>query len=214
MEAHIAEVHHELQALFETVCKPDSAIRVPHPSEQQRGDINVPSCEPLQRAGLSDYYGNINMVLTEAWQWKILPAVLEQRAVHWWWRPRSDLITVHAPDQLRLAGAIFVQQLLADGAPTPAALMIGIHRMPAHKLLGRLPGTARPALIVTDALVERVKQWSRRYHIKQLFVCPYQELGPRLQQLGFTSVADPSLSFGAHPLRDLCEDGLLYVHKL
>ena len=42
VEAHVAVVYSELQLLFETVCQPDSPIRMPHPSEQQRGVINVP----------------------------------------------------------------------------------------------------------------------------------------------------------------------------
>ncbi|KAL1496772.1 hypothetical protein AB1Y20_014361 [Prymnesium parvum] len=216
VEAHIAYVHSELQYLFESFCAPGAKVELPLPSEQRRGDINVPSCAALQARGLSDYYGNLNMLLVEAWHWKILPAARLRAHTSWWRRPHAELVVLHSEDEL-LAGAIFVQQLLtADEWPSDAALMIGIHRMPRHKTLS-LDGAARPRMIVTDALVERVKQWCVQQRLRKLFVCPYQELGPRLQRLGFDRIPDPQRAYTFNGLglrEEVCEDGLFYAFTI
>ena len=61
--SHIQKVHGELQLLVTTLC--GASTRVPSPWEQQRGDVNVPSCAALHEAGLEGYYGNLNMLLVE-----------------------------------------------------------------------------------------------------------------------------------------------------
>eukprot|EP00966_Prymnesium_polylepis_P074417 1727179-Prymnesium_polylepis.1 len=125
VELHIEVVHAELQQLFDRTCAPERVVRVPPPAEQEQGNINVPSCAAFERVGLQSYYGNLNMLLVEAWQWKILPTLRAQQDSRRWWRraPRSELLTVQSDG--RLAGAIFVQQLLADDGArlAPSALM-------------------------------------------------------------------------------------------
>ena len=110
VEAHVALVHRELQEMVTFLCPIEPALRVPSPWEQQHGsrslgahDVNVPSCARLRETGLEAYYGNLNMLLVEAWLGKILRALQHVEA------PKAELITLDA-DGL-LGGAIFVQQL-------------------------------------------------------------------------------------------------------
>ena len=65
VEAHVGAVHAELEALYVAACQPDdlASARLPSPSEQRRGDVNVPSCHALRTAGLEEYYGNVNMLM-------------------------------------------------------------------------------------------------------------------------------------------------------
>ena len=123
VESHVALVHRELQAMVALLCPAEPALHVPSPWEQARGDVNVPSCARLRETGLEAYYGNLNMLLVEAWLGKILPA-LSLRHVE---APKAELITLHA-DGL-MGGAIYVQQLrLPTGAAAPAAMMLGSAR--------------------------------------------------------------------------------------
>ena len=71
--------------------------------------------------------------------------------------------------------------------PSDAAMMIGIHRMPRHKQLGRTMRPRPPP--VTDKLVGLVKHWCSERNLRRLFVCPYEELGDRLASHGFASSA-------------------------
>ena len=105
VEAHIRAVHAEIQELLTYAC--DGGV-VPSPYQQKQGDVDVPSCAALRERGLEEYYGNVNMLLVEAWLGKILPAL---RAAP----PAAELLTVRS-DGL-LAGAIFAAQL--DGATHP-----------------------------------------------------------------------------------------------
>ena len=81
VEAHVALVHGELQEIVTSLCPTDPPLHVPSPWEQQPGEagqernVNVPSCDKLREAGLEAYYGNLNMLLVEAWLAKILPAL-------------------------------------------------------------------------------------------------------------------------------------------
>ena len=212
VEGHIHLVHQQLQELLASMCPSDQVTRVPSPWEQARGDINVPSCSALRDAGLEAYYGNLNMLLVEAWIAKILPS-LEARAQP---RTSAELLTISA-DGEDPAGAIFVQQLQLGGAAVPAAMMIGIHRLPRHKAMRRLHGRA-PAVLITDALVGRVVAWCTEHRIARLFVCPYAELRDRLRVLGFAPVASqttPAYVFGEEPVwGTMCEEAQLYVHEV
>lgn len=158
------------------------------------------------------------MLLVEAWQTKILATVQRRQHTSWWSRPHAQLVTVESETGDRhVAGAIFVQQLTdAEGRLTNEALMIGIHRMPSHKSAHRLSSQSRPTLIVTDALVHRVKLWCMKLGLKTLLVCPYQELGARLRHLGFVTIEDTqaTYTFGSLDLRGgVCEDGNLHAHS-
>ena len=80
VEAHVARVHGELQEMVTSLCPTDLTLDVPSPwGQQQRGEagqernVNVPSCDKLRETGLEAYYGNLNMLLVEAWLAKILP---------------------------------------------------------------------------------------------------------------------------------------------
>ena len=218
VEAHVALVHGELQEMVTSLCPTDPALDVPSPWEQQSGeagqerDVNVPSCDRLRETGLETYYGNLNMLLVEAWLAKILPALRRPlqrgKILH---VPKAELITLQA-DGL-LGGAIFVQQLrLPTGAAAPAAMMLGIHRLPRHKAMRQMLGRA-PGVVVTDALVAKVKAWCVAQRIARLVVCPYSELNGRLQALGFTPAlkVGPAYLFGDTPVTgELCEEaGLL-----
>ena len=153
-----------------------------------RGDLNVPTCDALRESGLEEYYGNLNMLLVEAWLGKIEPALraadeLRPSAVAALLRssPAAELLTLEADGVL--GGGIFVQQLRRGGRSAPVAMMIGIHRLPRHKAMRRLLGRA-PSVVITDAIVERVKAWCTARRVATLMVCPYQGLTERLQQLG------------------------------
>ena len=218
VEAHVALVHGELQEMVTSLCPTDPALGVPSPWEQQREEagqernVNVPSCDKLRETGLEAYYGNLNMLLVEAWLAKILPALrrpLQRGKILQ--AGKAELITLQA-DGL-LGGAIFVQQLrLPTGAAAPAAMMLGIHRLPRHKAMRQMLGRA-PEVVVTDALVAKVKAWCRAQRIERLVVCPYSELNARLQALGFAPAvkAGPAYLFGDTPVAgELCEEAGLF----
>ena len=103
VEAHVALVHGELQEMLTSLCPTDPALHVPSPWAQQRTEtglereVNVPSCARLHETGLETYYGNLNMLLAEAWLAKILPALrrpLQRGKVLQ--VPKAELITLQA----------------------------------------------------------------------------------------------------------------------
>ena len=218
VEEHVDRVHDELQQLFNDRCAPEPPMELPHPRSQAVGNVNVPACSDIE-ASVGQYYGNLHMLLVEAWLHKILPTLLthEASAV---WLPHAALLHVHDDPVFvdgstsTLAGAIFVLQLRqASGWPSDAAMMIGIHRMPRHKRGAR----GRP---VAGAIVERAKSWCNERHLRRLFVCPYQELKSRLELQGFAlsrateEPATAALRFGNLALNDVCEEGTLLVARL
>ena len=223
VEAHVARVHGELQEMVTSLCPTDLTLDVPSPwGQQQRGEagqernVNVPSCDKLRETGLEAYYGNLNMLLVEAWLAKILPGLrrpLQRGKILQ--VPKAELITLQA-DGL-LGGAIFVQQLrLPTGAAAPAAMMLGIHRLPRHKAMRQMLGRA-PETVVTDALVAKVKAWCVAQRIERLVVCPYSELSARLQALGFAPAvkAGPAYLFGDVPVAgELCEEAGLFETRV
>ena len=156
------------------------------------------------------------MLLVEAWLAKILPGLrrpLQRGKILQ--VPKAELITLQA-DGL-LGGAIFVQQLrLPTGAAAPAAMMLGIHRLPRHKAMRQMLGRA-PETVVTDALVAKVKAWCVAQRIERLVVCPYSELSARLQALGFAPAvkAGPAYLFGDVPVAgELCEEAGLFETRV
>lgn len=207
---HLQDMHGEIQELFSHICA--SKLRVPPPWEQTQGDLNMPSCARMLDESLQGYYGNVMMVLVEAWHSKILSTVqylaAQPEPLH------AQLIELHADKML--AGAIFVQQLQAsNGSPTRAALMIGIHRTPRHKTM-RLRLQQTPSVVVTDAIVERVKAWCTARRMQHLYVCPYTELRGRLAAHGF-GPAQPATSYRfsqLHIQHDICEESDLMVLEL
>jgi hypothetical protein len=212
VEHHMRLVHSELQAMFDHVCVPEPPVPLPAPSEQEVGNVNLPFCSELEDAGLQPYYGNLYMLLVEAWRAKITPA-LHAIAAEPAPRPHAELVTVHA-DGL-LAGAIYVQQLRTRGQLSSSAVMIGIHRMPRHKMLKLR--RIRSSVVVTDAVIGRVKQWCSQHGIARLLVCPYQELMQRLRRLGFRPIdpddlaaVDPLLFGDVELVGQICEDSTLH----
>ena len=113
IEEHVALVHGELQEMVGSLCPTTPPVRVPSPWEQEHGNVNVPSCGRLVESRLEAYYGNLNMLLVEAWLGKIVPAVqaLEQAAT-----AKAALLSLPADGVM--GGAIYVQQLRL--APPPA----------------------------------------------------------------------------------------------
>ena len=87
--------------------------------------------------------------------------------------------------------------------------------MPRHKRLRLRDGQSAPT--ITTAVVEKVRGWCAARGLRTLYVCPYQQLPPRLRGLGFAPVADPpgNLRFGALRLReDLCEEAQMHVYEV
>lgn len=217
VEGHVALVHDELQELLDALCPTEPALQLPSPWEQEQGNVNVPSCDRLVDTGLEAYYGNLNMLLVEAWLGKILPSL---QAVESGARPSAELLKLQADGVL--GGAIFVQQLRLPGpgaaagggqylALAPAAMMIGIHRLPRHKAMRQLRGRA-PEVVVTDAIVAQAKAWCAAHRIPRLLVCPYTELRDRLRPLGFAPApveAGDYLFGDARVVGDLCEEAQL-----
>ena len=221
VEMHVEEVHGQLQLMFTDLCKPDPPVFIMPPDEQKVGDIHVPSCAALQER-FGAYYGNLNMLLVEAWIHKILPT-LRQLASTWVWLPVLPHVVLRAESTsassvgMMTAGAIFVMQLSwrSSWMPSDAAMMIGIHRMPRHKQWVHSVRPKPPP--VTEELIGLVKRWSAERRLRRLFVCPYEELINRLASQGFTSsplAIGASLAFGHLPLADVCEDGRLMMLTL
>ncbi len=224
VEAHVGAVHAQLERLYREVCRPsaDQPATLPTPDEQAVGDVNVPSCAALREAGLEEYYGNLNMLLVEAWRAKVLGA-LRNVSDSWKTPPQAELLRAGGAERGEHSGGIFVMELspTATGGGTMAVLMIGIHRMPMHKarrLLGAAgaDGADAPrAPPVTDALVGMAKEWCDTRRFIRLFVCPYAGLEDRLQPLGFSPVDDPDIElwFGHLKLRGgVCEDAQLHAY--
>ena len=150
---HIHALAQETRGLFVHFCRPDPATLAA--ASFTPGEVNVPSCAALRDAGLETYYGNINMLMAEAWQSKIVPAlqglqnIKLQRSPA---EPDMQMVLVREPaDEDAVAGGVFVSQLIRwqDHQPQLArvALMIGLHRTPRHKSLRHL------GLRPTDLLV-------------------------------------------------------------
>ena len=144
---HIKLITAEIETVFIHFCQPSDPLAL-HATFAS-GDVQVPSCAALRDAGIETYYGNLNMLLVEAWLGKILPSL---QAVESGARPSAELLKLQADGVL--GGAIFVQQLrLPTGAAAPAAMMLGIHRLPRHKAMRQMLGRA-PGVVVTDARCE------------------------------------------------------------
>ena len=196
--AHGAKAAHQL---FLDICDPERALGDMLP-DYSRAEVNVPSCEGLHASGLESYYGNLHILLSEAWEAKILASLRALTRKGSASQLRAELVTVHGDDTL--AGAIFVEQLLVRGMPSRAALMIGIHRMPRHKAMRQLQGRL-PSLNVTVALVEAVRAWCLgEPDIDTLLVCPYGGIEGRLLE-GFAT------SFGLMTTAGRSELTLMYA---
>ena len=95
-------------------------------------------------------------------------------------------------------------------------MMLGIHRLPRHKAMRQMLGRA-PEVVVTDALVAKVRAWCVAQRIERLVVCPYSELNARLQALGFAPAAKagPAYLFGDAPVAgELCEEAGLFEMRI
>ena len=74
-----------------------------------------------------------------------------------------------------------------------------------------------PAVVVTDAIVAKVKAWCAAQQIRRLLVCPYTELAARLQALGFAPAVEaaPAYLFGDVPVAgELCEEAGLFETRI
>ena len=195
-EAHLKLLGEQTFFLFDHVCRPTdaSALRAKFESDE----VEVPSCGEMREAGLEQYYGNINMLMAEAWRGKILPSLYAaaRRREELPQLPSAELLLVHEPSTGMLAGGIFISQLMqrkrpADASelptPTDSALMIGIHRAPVHKMQKLLGAT--PSLNVTPAIVRAAQEWTAANQLATLYVCPLSgdggALKARFGHLGF-----------------------------
>jgi hypothetical protein len=197
---HVKGIAIEVEEMFVNFCKPQDVEKLRQKMKFARGDVTVPSCAGLKEANLETYYGNINLLMAEAWRAKVVGSL--QALANEPLKPAAELLVVREPSDGMIAGGIFITQLLdadAGGAPTDAALMIGIHRMPRHKML-RLSGEGMrmPAVNVTPALVESAQEWTRSLGLSTLFVCPLAgdagALRSRLGALGFRDATAPWMS--------------------
>lgn len=215
-------VGRQAHALFTRFCDPDGTANFTPPSFE-RDEVNLPSCSALHESGLEAYYGNVMMLMAEAWRAKVLAGYL--RPGPYARTPHAALVTVEEESDGIVAGGIFVGELLRKGVPTGAALMIGIHRMPLHKLQrGRGAATSAPpppsSLVnVTPALVTRVQRWCTVRRVTSLLVCPYDGSGlrARFEAMGFGPAAAqaPSDRFGEMDVRaDVCEESALMVYAV
>ena len=190
---HVKAVGGEIYDLFVHFCQPSDPSALV--TKFERHEVEVPSCSTLRDAGLEMYYGNINMLMAEAWRVKVvgsLQNLLQQPDLP---RPQAELLLVREPSDGTIAGGIFISQLLQSGASPNGhatlgrvALMIGIHRMPRHKIRRHL-GRTDAALNVTPAIVARAQQWTVTHALESLLVCPLAGDGGALRErfltLGF-----------------------------
>ena len=220
VERHIRAARAAAHELFVHVCKPpDGGASI---NSARRDEVNVKSCARLKELGLEQYYGSFHMVLAEAWEGKILPALRNSEG-----ETPASLLTI-AADGYDPAGGIFISQLTyQNGTLANAALMIGIHRWPQHKARHHVQSHASgikaadsPTRLrsgVTPAIVERAIAWTTSHQLSALHVCPYGEIRERLQRLGFvsTSVQRAPLRFSHMDVeRDVCEESSLMVMEL
>lgn len=223
VEVHVKEMSDEVFWLFAYTCKAFDTSK--YKQRFSRNEVQVPSCAEMKERGYERYYGNVNLLLAEAWRAKILDGLL-----HWLdtpelpppltTRPKSDILFAREPQDGMLSGSIFVSQLLqvSDGMPADAALMLGIHRGPKHKLMRHLGGR-KPQLNVTDAIVAHAQKWAEEQSFSTLYVCPLEgddgRLRRRLEALGFSSFMEEEkirkkYRFGKMNLHDeVCEEAAL-----
>jgi hypothetical protein len=226
IDGHMERVNMELQAMFDRMCKPNPPVSLPSIATQRAQsdglwNLNLPSCIEITTAELDPYYGNMFMLLIEAWRGKIIPTLEAMMEAPVERQPQAALLTVDA-DGMR-AGAIYVQQLHHQGQLTRTAMMIGIHRLPKHKMLkvDRAMGTiGRSTVVVTDKVIDRVRAWGLEHRMTRLIVCPYQEIKGRVRKLGFQPVDDlDGFTFGELALKasksgGVCEESSLYALAL
>ena len=220
--AHVSTVRMAAHELFADVC----GVNMPWSQTKAtlgRDEVNVPSCDKLREAGLETYYGNLHMVLSEAWEGKVLRSLRGGRFLG-----PASLLTVEADGML--AGGIFVSGLRRpDFSRANAAVMIGIHRMPQHKALRRQRGGGgnatgddhrQPFTGVTPLLVDKAAAWSAAHRLPLLYVCPYGEIRERLGSLGFEPAVDALLPakpllFGTLDLHDdVCEESSIMALRV
>lgn len=187
--AHTDALAHEIRDLFVEFCRPTEAVQAIKFIPGEVPTLQLKSCATLRDAGLEVYYGNVNMVMAEAWHGKIIPALRSYAVLPEPQRPASELLIVresaHAP-----AGGIFVTQLRdARGErQLQIALMIGLHRMPRHKAMRHL-SRETPSVVVTQEVVHLAQRWAVEQELPALYVCPLSgdggALRKRLAALGF-----------------------------
>ena len=187
---HVRGIGQELTDLFAGVCQPGPEWKAEHKPSLTRYHINVPSCDAMRSLRIENYYASLAMLLPEAWRAKILDGLLkpmtDKPAAL---RPLAELLTISEPSDGLVAGGIFISQLLYDDVPSSAALMIGIHRMPRHKMLSRGQAPRQPEVNVTPGLVARAQEWVGLHGLRTLYVCPLDSDGHALRRrmlaLGF-----------------------------
>jgi hypothetical protein len=224
---HVTEMSEETLAMFAFVCEVYDATK--YKKTFSSNEVNVPSCPQMVERGLERYYGNVHLLLAEAWRAKILGGLLT-------WldtptlpppltaRPHADLLFAREPRDGMIAGAIFAGQLLraSDGAATESALMLGIHRAPKHKLMRHLGGRT-PTVNVTNEIVTAAQQWTADKGLSTLYVCPLEgddgALRRRLAALGFRDVADQQAVARGFRLgklalhEEVCEEAALMAYQ-
>jgi hypothetical protein len=227
VEQHVGEMQEETLAMFAFVCEVYDATK--HKKTFSPNEVQVPSCPAMVERGLERYYGNVHLLLAEAWRAKILGGLLT-------WldtptlpapltaRPQADLLFSREPRDGMIAGGIFAAQLLraSDGAFADAALMLGIHRAPKHKLMRHLGGRT-PTVNVTNEIVTSAQQWAADRGFAILYVCPLEgddgALRRRLTALGFRDVEDGQTVAEGYRLgklalhEEVCEEAALMAYQ-
>ena len=220
---HLKILADEAHDMFIHFCQPSDPSKLT--ATYARDEVEIPSCSALREAGLEGYYGNINMLMEEAWIAKIhtsLQFLSHQPDLP---QPAAELLLVREPADGLLAGGIFISQLLQympDGYAvlSDVALMIGIHRTPKHKMLRHVG--RQPDVNVTQAIVQRAQQWAADKKLSALYVCPLEgdggALRARLADLGFRDEDDAPdrghLALGNLALRgDVCEEAVLMAYR-
>lgn len=219
---HLKQVTQEIDFLFKHFCQPamphhDTPLERNFEPRFEQDNVRVPSCAALRDAGLERYYGNINLLMAEAWRSKVIDQM--RSLVHHHSKPLVDLLLVREPADEMVAGGIFVSQLMRDDKPASAALMIGIHRMPKHKML-RVTSRGygmQPQVNVTDAIVTKAKEWLSANGLGPLVVCTLEgddgQLRRRLVAHGFRNATEADglkdYKFGRKDLlEDVCEEAV------
>merc|ERR1712224_999737 len=107
---HVKAITSEIFDMFTHFCQPSHPEKLT--ADFARDEVDVPSCLALRAAGLETYYGNINLLMAEAWRGKIIPSLQTLSSRPELLQPAAELLVVREPADGMAAGAIYISQLL------------------------------------------------------------------------------------------------------